>query len=208
MKNFLFLIPLFSLCCSTTDITVNHNALNPVKVIALAPFTSSYIIDPLIYKESEESFAAAFTRLNYKIINLPPASQEQAENRFNLPEEAIKKLKSDAIASGAHALLYGKIIFHEERTRNVFLHRPFILRRYSVFDSDDEIKTITEFKFQIQITVVSLSDDSIILELKNRYPETEHDEYLPALTSLEAYRKYTLEKTARELVKAIRGKTG
>ena len=204
MKNLLLIISLICISCSTTDITVNKNSLSPVKVIAIAPFTSSYSIDPLIYKESEDTFASAFSQLGYKVINLNSASQVQAENRFNLPEESIKKLQSEAAASGAQALLYGRIIFHEERTRNVFTHRPFIFRRYSLFDEDDRIKTITEFKFQIHITLLSLSDDTVILDIKNRYSSAEKDEYMPAFLSLEAYRKYTLEKTADELAAEIR----
>ena len=203
MKNILLLIPLLSLCCSTTDITVNNNALNSVKVIALIPFTSSYTVDPLIYKESENTLASAFTRLGYNVLDLSSGTPKESENRLNLQGNTITKIKSEAIASGAHALLYGKIIFHEETTRHVFNHKPLIFRRYSLFDPDDRIKTITEFKFQIHIRLVSLSDNSIILELKNRYPGTEHDEYLPALTSLEAYRKYTLKKITDELAEKL-----
>lgn len=204
MKNLLLIIPLICISCSTAEIAVNNSALSRVNVIAVAPFISSYSIDPLIYKESEENFASAFTRLNYKVIELNSASQNQAENRLNLQEETIKKMKSEAAASGAQALLYGKIIFHEETTRDVFTHRPLIFRRYSLFDADDEIKTITEFKFQIHISLLSLSDDTVILDVKNRYISAEKDEYMPAFLSLEAYRKYTLEKTAYKLAAEIR----
>lgn len=189
--------------CSTTDIAVNNEALSSVQIIALAPFTSLKIVAPEIYKESEDIFTSALTRLGYKVININSASSEIAQDGLTLPGLKIKELKSAAMASGAHALLYGEIIFYEEKTRTVFTHAPLILRRRGLFGADDSIKTVTEFKFQIHIQLVNLSDDTIILDIKNRYISAEKDQYMPAYTSLEEYSKYILEKMADELVKKL-----
>lgn len=199
----IILTALFFMSCSTTDIAVNNEAISSVQVIALAPFTSLKIIDPGIYKESEDIFTSALTRLGYKVININSASSEIAQNDSTLPEKRVKTLKSTAMESRAHALLYGKIIFYEEKTRTVFTRAPLILRRHGLFGDDDRIKTVTEFKFQIQIQLVNLSDDTIILDIKNRYISAEKDEYMPAFLSLEAYSTYILEKMADELVEKL-----
>jgi hypothetical protein len=202
-RKILIITALFFMSCSTADIAVNKNAVDSINLIAIAPFTSSYIIDPEIYKESEEFFASAFTRLGYKVSNLNSVLPEKEENRLTLREKEINRLKSKAEESGADVLLFGRIIFHEKSTRTVFSHAPLVLRRYAFFDADDRIKTVTEFKFQIHITVLKLSDDTVILDIKNRYPRAEKDEYMPAFNSLDAYRKYTLKKMADELEKKL-----
>lgn len=182
--------------CSTSDIKLNNDALASVKVIAIAPFTSSSSIDSEVYRKSEEIFASVLTRPGYKVIRLSPAPEE-------LTAKEMKQIKSEAAASGADALLSGKIISYEETTRIEFNRRPLFFGKFGIFDEDDRIERVTEFRFQIHITAVRLSDDAVILDIKNRYSKAEKDEYMPAFNSLEAYREYTLKKMTDELIKRI-----
>jgi hypothetical protein len=203
-RKIILITALAFISCSTTDITVNNDALASIKVIAIAPFTSSSAIDSAVYDDSEEAFASALTRLGYKVINLKSSSTDQSGTRFNRAEKPVKEIKSEAVTSGAEALLLGKIIIHKETTRTVFNRRSLFIRKFGIFDEDDRIERVTEFRFQIHITAVNLSDDAVILDIKNRYSSAEKDEYMPAFNSLEAYRKYTLEKMTGELMEKLR----
>jgi hypothetical protein len=202
-RNIIIITVLFFMSCSTSDIKVNNDALASIKVIALVPFYSSSAIDSAVYNESEEAFTSALTRLGYKVITLKSPSPEQSGTRFNRAEKSMNEIKTEAITSGADALLSGKIIFYEETTRIEFNRRPLFFGKFGIFDEDDKIERVTEFRFQIHITAVNLSDDAVILDIKNRYSSAEKDEYMPAFLSLEAYRKYTLEKMTGELMEKL-----
>ena len=202
-RNIIIITVLFFMSCSTSDIKVNNDALASIKVIAIAPFTSSSPIDSAVYKESEAAFVSALTRLGYKVITLKSPSTDQSGSRFTRTEKPVKEIKTEAITSGADALLLGKIIFYEEKTRTEFNRRPLFFGKFGIFDEDDRIERVTEFRFQIHIRAVNLSDDAVILDIKNRYSKAEKDEYMPAFNSLEAYRKYTLEKMTDELINRI-----
>jgi len=201
MKNIILLIPLLCICCSTAEINVNNDAMNSVETIAFIPFTSPLPLQDEVFTEAENIFKHALSTLNYRII--------EKEKKINAEDETGLLIKTADIVkvgklTGADAVISGKITDHKEERRNIRVYRPFIFGGLNQGFLDDEFRTQIIYKFRITLTIIRVSDGAVILELNNRYTEAEHDEYLPGYISLAAYRKHTLEKTARELVQAIR----
>ncbi|PKL17819.1 MAG: hypothetical protein CVV49_09255 [Spirochaetae bacterium HGW-Spirochaetae-5] len=199
---YLILIPFIILSCTTADIVADKDAMRSVKVIAIVPFRAtsrSADLKKEIYKEAEKILSSALVKLNYKFIpeDKPELNlaDKDSSGSGKLIEEIIKQYKT----SGADAVLIGNIIVNEEVERIILPRRSIFFGGSLFSDRDDEIKTQTTYKFQIEVKLVDTSNGSIILSLKNRYSDAEKDEYLPGYLSLDAYRAHTLKKLSDEI---------
>ena len=202
MKTLFLIIPFIIISCTTAEISADKTAMRGVKVIAIAPFKSTLTdkkINREISLETEDLFSSVFTKFNYRVIRnekIDPAS----ENNYNLPSETlIDYAVKTAKLAGADAVFMGDIVVHGEIKRDIHPRRSILFKNSMFHDGDDEIRTEVTYKFQIVITVVRVSDSSVILTMKNRYSDALHDEYLPGYISLEAYRRNTLKKISDEL---------
>jgi hypothetical protein len=195
-------VPLILLSCTTAEITLDSPAVKSLKVIALVPFKFSSRADNLkveIYNEAEQSFTSALIRLNYKIIPKDQIGIDSFEKRIISSGAVNEDVLQTAATAGADAILIGDIILNEEVVRYIHPRKTIFFGGTRFRDRNDEIKTQTTYKFQIEVKLVDTSNDSVILSLKNRYSDAEKDEYLPGYLSLDAYRAHILKKLSDEM---------
>lgn len=206
MKNLVLLIPLIAFSCKTADIAADRAAMKDVKVIAIVPFKSSYTetnVNKEIIREAEDVFSSALTRLDYKVVREDNFEPDEGGKKKLSSEAALEEAVKAARLAGADAVLFGDIVAHGEVRKDVHPRRSIFFGDYRFRERNDEIRTVITYKFQIVLTIVRVSDRSVILSLKNRYRDVERDEYLPGYISLDAYRALTLKKLADELVEAV-----
>jgi curli biogenesis system outer membrane secretion channel CsgG len=203
MKIIIVLIPLLAISCAASNVSVNREALKSAKTVAIIPFTSSIQLKKEITAEAEESFRTAFIRLNYRVAEKEKLNQILKNSELTSPDLTGESIKKIGLLSGSDAVLTGEIISHGEVRREVRRH---IFGSFVFHEDHGETETKTYFKFQIVVKLINASDGSVILTVKNRFPEAEQDEYLPAYKSLDSYRSHILDKMKDELIQAANKK--
>ncbi len=203
MKFLLLLIPLLMLCCATSEITLNRQAIKNVKSVAVVPFTSTMKLDTKIMAEAEDRFRAVLSELDYNVIG-----QNKMDSLLQTGEFSKTGITEDNVTSAkkilnADTVLFGKITVNEEKKISVRYHRFGMM----VFDDDyDKTETKIFYRFKITLKLIKVNDGSVILTITNRYIEAEHDDDMPGYVTLDAYRQFTLEKMGNELKETMRSK--
>ena len=204
MKHFTLVLILVISGCATTDITLNMDAMKSVKTVAIVPFTSRVNLKKEILGEAEDSFKNAFLKMNYKVIESNKLNEVMKGN--NISSFTVEDIKRIGKATGAGAVLFGEITDYEEVTREVMFYPGSITQNMFSNKGHDELKYITTYTFRIIIRLVNVADGSEILTMKNRTKEIQEEENLQCCNSLEAYRRYTLDKMTGELVDSMKEK--
>jgi len=204
MKYFMFVLILLISGCATTDIELNMDAMKSVKTVAVIPFTSKVNLKKEILAEAEESCKKAFLKMDYRIMESNKLNEFiKGNNISSFTAEDIKKIGK---ATGSDAVLFGEITEYKEATREVMFYPGSITANMFSNKGHDELKYITTYTFRIIIRLVNVADGSEILTMKNRTKEIQEEENLQCCNSLNAYRKYTLDKMTGELIEAMKEK--
>lgn len=202
MRSLLFFIPLFIISCTTAEINADKNAMKSIKTVAIIPFTSAINLKKEILTESEEKFRGVFSDLNYKIVETEKPELRKKDKEIVTAGITSENVKETGKLSGADAVLFGEITDCEQVQYNTVFynaHRFGGLRHHH-----DEMKPLINYKFQIIVKLVNVSDGSVILSVKNRYKGGWYDEDQPGFNSLDSYRKMVLKKMVNELVAAMK----
>jgi hypothetical protein len=206
MKLSILIIPLFIFSCTTTDITVNKETMQSVKIVAIAPFTSTFNLKKEIFSEAEANFRSAFVKMNYQVVGKDKLDNLMKGKESDIATVTPENAKRIGKLTGADAILIGEIIKHEEETKESHFYSNISNRNPFSNKSHDELKYTTTYKFQIIVRLVDVSDGSVIITLKNSYKDIEQNENLQCCNSLDSYRRYTLIKMADDLVETMKEK--
>jgi len=201
VKRTLFLIPLIILNCSTAVITIDKTDMGPIKSIAIAPFFSEAGIGPAAIAETENAFREVFLKLGYNIIEQDKIESMLRDEEFSATGITQKNIQRAGKILGADAILFGVITEYKEETRIIRPSGRFGLLIHDREHKKTEYKTF--YRFRVLVKLASTADSSVIMTAANRYPEAEHDDYMPAFVSLEAYRRYVCRKTGEEIIQKI-----
>lgn len=199
MKKFLFIIPLFILCCTTSNVTPGRSG----KTALIVPFTSGDNFKSEVYNEAEESFRSALVKMGYKVIRKDVFKESEFSDGGFSTENIIRIGK----ALGVSCILKGEIISNKEFQKGEYQYSSFIHGSQVMRDEKfSDINTSIVLKFQASVTLFNAADGAVLLALKNSPGEADKNVNQPELKSLEAYRIFTLNKMADEFVQIMKKK--
>jgi curli biogenesis system outer membrane secretion channel CsgG len=204
MRYFIFIMILAVSGCASSDIVINRDAMKSLKSVTVAPFVSRIKVKKEILSEAEGIFRTAFTKMDYKVAGKDKADELKKVKDADLSGFSAENAKRIGKLTGADAVLFGEIIKYEEETKERMFYPGFIGTNKLSNKSGDELRYITTYKFQIIVKLVNTSDGSVLMTASNRYNEIQQEENLQCCNTLENFSKYSVNKTAEELVETMK----
>lgn len=208
------------LSCSTSEISVQKDALRHIKTVAVLPFTVEKGIDEKAGRDSMEFFKSHVLSAGFRLVE-----RQALDGILKEKELALSGLTAnDSMELGrllsADGLLEGRVTQYGEETRIVDLR----LSAYgpdaynpakdpgdgTFFQKNGEWfrkAHMRIFKFQVFVRLFSARDGSVVFTLQNSYPESKFEvDQFNVPNGIEDYVNRVLQQMGKDLKKALTGK--
>lgn len=203
VHHYIVFIAALSICfvsCSTSKISMNKAEMTKISTIAIMDFDSSAGIPKTIVTECEEAFRGHFIDAGIKVVErakLKSIIDEIEKSQAGLVNnsEEIGRL------SGAQALLFATVTRNDEKVKWVEYYERKKNPETGKKEKIKKRKRKKFFSFQIQARLVSTSNGSTILTIKNKNPERSYD--MTNRITLSRFRENILNQMGRDLNKAF-----
>lgn len=195
------LLSYISISCSTAKISVNKVDFAKVKSIAVIDFETEPGIPGVVANECMESFRGHFIEVGKNVVersklNAILKEVERSQSGVVENSEEIGRL------SGAQALFMGTVTRNSEDVRWVdyfeYVKNPATKETEKI----KKIKKMKFFTFQVQARLVSTTNGSTIMTIKNERPERSYE--MTSSWTLTSYREYILNEMGKDMVKALK----
>lgn len=207
------------LSCSTSEISVQKDAMKHIKTVAVLPFTVGKGIGEKVGQDAMEFFKSHILKAGFTLV------ERQALDRILKEKElAMSGLTAgDSMDLGrllsADGLLEGRVTQYGEETRIVDLQ----LSAYGpdAYNPEKDPKDGTFFqkngewfrkahmrifKFQVFVRLLSTRDGTVVLTLQNSYPEAKFEvDQFNAPNGMDDYGNRVLQQMGKDLKKALAG---
>ncbi len=209
MKNILLMMLVFSAGCVTTDISLNRDLVKPGNSVVILPFKSSETFKDEIYSSSEEKFRSALLDMHFRVIDKEKTELLLKKKEFNTSGITQENIIKTGKLLDVDMVLTGEIIENKEIQRDIRQHGSFMpgyILSGGKNDRNDDVKRVNVYRFNIIVKLTAVSSGIEVFSVKNRYAESEQDEYMPGYRSLDSYRELVLDRMVKELVSEINRK--
>lgn len=196
MKQFLIiLVTLLVVGCETTRTTINAEAAQSVKSIAIMPVELAPGIAPEVASEMESFFTTQLMNAGFKVVErhrMAAILKEQALAQSGLTADDAIKIGQ---LSHADALLFGKVHKNESGVK-------------AVNETDTNGVAVTGnrkfFNFKASMRIVSSQSGDLVAAQENSNPVWQEDPRFIALSDIGEWRNMVLGGMASDLKKALK----
>lgn len=192
---FLVLASIWLVGCETTRTTINAEAAQSVKSIAIMPVELAPGISPEVANEMESFFTTQLMDAGFKVVErhrMAAILKEQALAQSGLTADDTIKIGQ---LSHADALLFGKVHLHESGVKAV-----------NETDTNGAAVTMNRkfYNFKASMRIVSTQSGDLVVAQENNNPFWQEDPRFVVLNNIGEWRGMVLSGMANDLKKALK----
>ena len=208
------------LSCSTSEISVQKDALKHIKTVAVLPFTVERGISEKAGRDSMESFKSHMLMAGFRLVERQALDKILKEKELAMSGLTASGSMELGQLLSADGLLEGQVTQYGEESRIVDLQ----LSAYgpdaynpakdpkdgTFFQKNGEWfrkANMKIFKFQVFVRLLSTRDGAVVFTLQNSYPEAKFEvDQFNVPNGIDDYRNRVLQQMGKDLKKALTSK--
>lgn len=206
------------LSCSTSEISVQKDALRQIKTVAVLPFTVEKGISEKAGRDSTESFKSHMIRAGFTLVERQALDKILKEKELSMSGLTAGKSIELGQLLAADGLLEGQVTRHDMETVDASIqlsaYGPDAYKPEkdpkdgTFFQKNGEWYRKTRlkiFRFQIFVRLLSARDGGVVFTLQNANPEMKYEvDQFGTPSDMDDFRNRVLQQMGKDLVKALK----
>jgi len=207
-----------TLSCSTSEISVQKDALRQIKTVAVIPFAVAKGVSGKAGQESTDAFASHMIRAGFRVVERQALDKILKEKELAMSGLTAGKSIELGQLLAADGLLEGRITRHDMETvdGNIELsaygpdaYKPendpkdgTYFQKNGTWFRKARLKV---FRFQVLVRLMSAKDGGVVFTLQNANPEMRYEvDAFGTPLDIDDFRNRVLQQRGEDLVKALK----